>query len=105
MGCGTVVILLALIGLSMIAPVTSDLPPPEFALSLLLLVSFGIGWVTVTISFNCWLNLGLTRLEPIIGESWEAQVAPTPRRPEKEPARAAVRVASGEVSVPVLGAG
>jgi hypothetical protein len=89
----------------MIAPVTAELPPLEFALSLLLLVLFGIGWVTVTISFNCWLNLGLTRLEPIIGESWEGQGAPAPRPPEKEPARSAARAARGEVSVPVLGAG
>lgn len=103
MGGGAVVVLIALIGLLMIAPVTAELPPLEFALSLLLLVLFGIGWVTVTISFNCWLNLGLTHLEPIIGESWEEQGASRP--PEKEPARSAARAARGEVSVPVLGAG
>jgi len=76
MAGGALLALFAFIGLVAIAPLHYQPPQPRFFLSLLLLLSFGIAWVTLTISFNCWLNLKLSRGEPIVSRPYAAQNNP-----------------------------
>jgi hypothetical protein len=68
MAGGAILALLALSGLCALAPINYESPQPKFFLSLFLLLVFEVGWVTLTISFNCWFNLKLTRREQKVRE-------------------------------------
>jgi hypothetical protein len=84
MAGGAILALLALGGLYALAPINDAPPHPKFLISLLLAVAFEIGFVTLTISFNCWLNLKLTRQGPIARESLAAKSNPILPWPEQE---------------------
>lgn len=57
MGSGLILVLLALIGLSALAPINHEQTQLKFLCALFLLIAFEIGFVIFIISFNCWLNL------------------------------------------------
>jgi hypothetical protein len=48
-------VLLTLGGLYALAPLDYEPPQPKFFLCLVLLSLFWIGWVALTVSFNCWI--------------------------------------------------
>jgi hypothetical protein len=68
MGSGLILVLLSFIGLSALAPLNYEQTQPKFFSTLFLLIAFEIGFVTLTISFNCWFNLKLSRRKRTVRE-------------------------------------
>jgi len=87
MAGSAILVLLAFIGLSALAPITAEPPQPKFFLSLFLSLAFEIGLVTLTISFNCWLNLKMSPLGPIAHNAPEARTRPILPSPERATVR------------------
>lgn len=61
--------LLAIGGLCALGSITYAPPQPNFSIVFFLYLVFEIGCATLTTSFNCWINLKLTRLQPPGSES------------------------------------
>ena len=56
MAAGTGLVLLALNGLQLMAPLQCQPPEPEFFVCGILLCAFWVGWVVFFVSLNCWIN-------------------------------------------------
>lgn len=84
MAGGAVLALLALIGLSTLAPIYYEPSQLKFFIAFFLSLLFEIGLAAFTISFNCWLNLKLSHPRPIARESFAGQNNPILPWPEQE---------------------